>query len=305
MKKESTQQEFSLHKPADNRPWFEGWYYRLTDKDISLAVIIGIQRDEHKAASAFIQILDTLRHRSDYHSFSMNEVHISEQPYTIHIGPHSFSREHLRLQFPDIHCDLTCSNFFPLHVSRYAPTIMGPFSYLDSMQCVHSIISLYHDVAGSLRINDTAYQIRGRGYMEKDRGSSFPSSYVWFQSNTSKEVYSSFFLSIAHIPLSATSFKGCICVLMINGKQLRFASYLGCRVRKIKHKNIWILNQYPYKVYVKITQGKGCTLKAPEEGAMSHEIQETLEACALVHVYKYHRKVHEITFTHGGYECRK
>ena len=303
MKAETIEQEFALHMPTIHKPWFEGWYIRITSKDVSLAVSIGL-RAGTTGNSAFIQTLDTRTQRSRYTSYTMDEVYIDQAPYTIHIKDNTFSMNHLSLRLPYLQGEISMRNFFPLKGNLYAPTIMGPFAYYKNMQCIHSVISMYHEVQGSLRIDTTAYQIFGRGYMEKDRGTSFPSHYIWFQSNTCREVYSGFFLSIAHIPLSKISFKGCICVLMNQGKQLRFATYLGCRVRKIQDKNIYILTQFPYKLYVKIVPGKGCTLKAPHKGEMNEEVEETLQAKAHVILYRYHQKLQDMIFTHGGYEKR-
>ena len=55
------------------------------------------------------------------------------------------------LRLPQLQADLLHSSLTPLHTSPYAPTIMGPFSYVP-MECVHSIISLRHTVSGTIRI---------------------------------------------------------------------------------------------------------------------------------------------------------
>ena len=48
------------------------------------------------------------------------------------------------------------------------------------MQCRHEIISMRHNVAGTLKINREQLHFgKGIGYIEKDRGTSFPDQYVW------------------------------------------------------------------------------------------------------------------------------
>ena len=111
------------------------------------------------------------------------------------------------LRLSQLQADLLHSSLTPLHTSPYAPTIMGPFSYV-SMECVHSIISLRHTVSGTIRLNNRCFQIHGSGYMEKDRGTSFPSAYAWFQSNNCEDTASCFFFSLAHIPFLTGSFQG-------------------------------------------------------------------------------------------------
>ena len=41
--KSSLEQEFALHLPKGNKPWFEGWYVRVQTKEISFAIIFGLQ----------------------------------------------------------------------------------------------------------------------------------------------------------------------------------------------------------------------------------------------------------------------
>lgn len=297
---EQLEKEFAYHVQKQNTPYFEGWYYRVTCKDVSFAVIIGIQQNKQEHSS-FIQILDTKRKTSSYHTFSNEQVYMKYNPFRLRMADNIFTKDYLHINVEGFTCDLHAVGFIHLDTNAFMPTIMGPFTYYKQMECIHSVISLYHNVYGSVKIQNIAYQIQGIGYIEKDRGVSFPSAYTWFQSNTCKEVYSSFFFSIASIPLKKISFIGCICVLMVNGKQLRFATYLGCRSKVLKN-NMYVLFQYPYTLYLKMDVKQSYPLIAPCKGQMNIKIQESLETIALVHVYKHNKRIHDITFTHGGYE---
>ena len=47
------------------------------------------------------------------------------------------------------------------------------------MECYHGIISMNHDILGSLKYNDEDISFnKGKGYMEKDWGHSFPKLYL-------------------------------------------------------------------------------------------------------------------------------
>ena len=51
---------------------------------------------------------------------------------------------------------------------------MGPFSYLPLMECYHGILSMDHNISGSIDYNDQTIDFNeGRGYIEKDYGKSF------------------------------------------------------------------------------------------------------------------------------------
>ena len=78
---------------------------------------------------------------------------------------------------------------------------MGPFSHLSFMECNHAILSMKHSVSGILMFNGKILNFdQGIGYIEKDWGTSFPSSYLWCQANDFFTRTTSFFLSIATIP---------------------------------------------------------------------------------------------------------
>lgn len=65
----------------------------------------------------------------------------------------------------------------------------------------------------------------GKGYIEKDWGTSFPKEYIWGQCNHFGDEKTSLVFSIADIPFAKTAFKGFLCNLFINGKEYRFATY--------------------------------------------------------------------------------
>jgi hypothetical protein len=61
---------------------------------------------------------------------------------------------------------------------------MGWYSYVPFMECYHGLISIDHKLQGSLQINGQEIDFtEGKGYAEKDWGTSFPEGYVWMQSN--------------------------------------------------------------------------------------------------------------------------
>ena len=82
--KSSLEQEFALHLPKGNKPWFEGWYVRVQTKEISFAIIFGLQISNAKK-SAFIQFLDTHTKKSRYVEYPWKAVTIQQHPFVLNI----------------------------------------------------------------------------------------------------------------------------------------------------------------------------------------------------------------------------
>lgn len=289
------EKEFSFHIPQKNQPYFEGWYVRIHTNSLDFAVIFGLSLSTKK--DVFIQYLDS--HCSKVYHYSWHELTFTIEPFCIQIAGNYLSLDQLKLALPEIKATLDFDQLIPLKISRYAPTIMGPFAYFP-MECIHSIISLHHNVTGFIEQNGFCQEIQGIGYIEKDRGTSFPSHYVWFQSNQNKQA-PCFFFSYAHIPFGFLSFQGCICVLLLE-KQYRFATYLGCRVKVFNKERKIVLKQYPYTLIIDFSYPHGHTLHSPKEGIMCGRVNETLQAQATVTLFKKKYMLGKYRYTHGGFE---
>lgn len=105
--------------------------------------------------------------------------------------------------------------------------IMGPFRWLANMECAHSVISMGHALHGHLDLNGHVLDLNGgTGYIEADRGRSFPDAYLWTQCMWES---CSLMLSIATISFGKLRFTGCICAIILNGKEYRVATYRGAK----------------------------------------------------------------------------
>lgn len=289
------EKEFTIHFPKKNKSYFEGWYIRVHTSNKDFALIFGISLAENKRA--FIQYLDT--EHSKIYDFPWEEFSFHIDPFQIRISSNLLSLHQLELHLPEIETKLHFEHLTPLEISRYSPGIMGPFSYFP-MECVHSIISLHHHVNGYIKQKDQYQEINGIGYIEKDRGTSFPSKYLWFQSNQNDES-DCFFFSYAHIPFGLFSFQGCICVLMLE-KQYRFATYLGCKVKVYKNEKKIVVKQYPYTLTILFSYPKGYVLSSSKLGMMCGTVNETLQAEAIVTLKKKKQQIGKWKYTHGGFE---
>ena len=170
------------------------------------------------------------------------------------IGQNHFDKDgfSLNLQTPELTATGGVS-FGPFSPIRY--DIMGPFKFVPFMECRHSVFSMKHSVNGTLVINSTPYEFKnGVGYIEGDRGYSFPKEYVWTQCCFPK---GSVMLSVADIPLCGLHFTGVISAIHYQGKEYRIGTYWGARAVRI-HDGEVVVKQGKKMLTVKRLEKKEC-----------------------------------------------
>lgn len=140
------------------------------------------------------------------------------------------------------------------------------------MECRHSVVSMRHYVNGSICVNGEEYCFRNAlGYIEGDRGRSFPKEYVWTQCFFDG---GSLMLSAAEIPFAGLHFTGVICTILFHGKEYRIATYLGAKPEKIAGGEI-IVRQGGYVFSAALIEKHAHPLNAPVNGNMSRTIHES------------------------------
>ena len=270
-------------KTKYSNSYFEGWYFKHTIQNKSISFIPGIHIEEGKK-SAFIQVITNFS--SYYISYPFDAFSFSYEPFFIRIANNFFSLDEIKIDLQDtdikIQGELFYRNHKTINKNFLMPNIMGPFSYRPFMECNHAILSMKHEVNGLLMINEEPYPFKnGIGYIEKDWGSSFPSSYIWTQANDFENPDCSFFLSVATIPISLFSFTGFICSLISDGKEHRFSTYNGSRIAKFRTSsqnfNI-VLKQKDMRLHIYSDTKNSFSLKAPRAGSMNREIFESIDA---------------------------
>ena len=142
------------------------------------------------------------------------------------------------------------------------------------MQCRHEIISMRHNVAGTLKINREQLHFgKGIGYIEKDRGTSFPDQYVWTQCSRGAGGRLHLMAAAATIPVGPFSFEGTIAEIWYGRRHYRLATYCGARVKERTEKQI-VIEQKHIKFEAQLQQNHPQKLLAPQLGAMGRGIYE-------------------------------
>lgn len=146
-----------------------------------------------------------------------------------------------------------------------------------------------HAVHGKITLNGEIFNFDdGVGYIETDSGYSFPEGYTWIHCNDFKE-NCSIMAAVAKIPFYGLNFWGCICVVWLDGKEYRLATYKGVKIIRCEH-NIIELKQGKYRLLIEANQRDAHSLAAPQLGKMSRMIKESA-ACPAKFLFTENDKV--------------
>jgi tocopherol cyclase len=267
---------------AKTRRYFEGWYFKLLNKDQSaaLAIIPGVAMDETGQKQAFIQVLDGKKQTARYHKFEFESFVSSTTKFHISIGNNSFSANHIELDLPGLSGRLDFAQTVPWPSPWYSPGIMGPFAFVPFMECYHGIVSMDHAITGDFTVDGKVTSFSGgRGYTEKDWGRSFPSAYVWMQSNHFSLPGISVKASVARIPWIRNSFTGFIAGIWLHDRLIRFTTYNGTSLRKLRidlTKIELVLENKRYLLSIVAWRDAATSLASPLQGLMDGRIEESM-----------------------------
>jgi hypothetical protein len=143
-----------------------------------------------------------------------------------------------------------------------------------------------HRISGCLEVDGILVDFNGgKGYIEKDWGSSFPSQYIWMQSNHfSHTQEASLFASVARIPWLGSSFIGFIAGFWLNGQLYPFTTYGGDKFKLyVDAKKVHLSYINPkYQLHIVADRHEGTQLQAPVNGEMTGKVNESLHATVLV-----------------------
>ncbi len=267
--------------------YFEGWFFKLVDasQKNTFAFIPGVYIAQDKNDShAFVMVLDGQSHISSYHPFPISEFEASTITLDIRVGPNRFRSECFELDIKDkerhVKGRITMGEFTPWPVKLFSPGVMGWYAFVPFMECYHGVISFDHEISGTLKIDNQSINFdAGRGYNEKDWGISFPSAYVWMQSNHFNTRGLSLMASVANIPWLRGSFRGFIIGLWHNGKLLRFTTYTGAELEMCsitENSVLLVVSDKKHRLELMADRTQTAVLHAPYDLKMSPKVSETL-----------------------------
>ncbi len=291
-----------------NRNYFEGWYFKNSNNQESISFIPGINIDENK--KAFIQVITN--NSSYFVDYDISEFEFNIKPFYVKIGNNIFSKDNIHIQIDDtnqnlhISGDIKYSNSKNINTSLINPNIMGPFSYVPFMECNHAILSMKNKADGLIKFNNQEILFNNdNGYIEKDWGVSFPSSYIWCQGNNFKNPSSSFMLSIADIPFKLFNFKGLIAVLVVDDKEFKFTTYNNSKLLNFNLDKNFLnitLQKGKFLLDVQAHSNLGHKLSAPVKGKMKKDIIESINSNITVTLKENNNTIFSDTSNNCGLE---
>lgn len=270
------------------RSYFEGWYFKQVSADASAAwsFIPGVSFGPDGRGEAFVQAIDGSTGTAEWYPYPVAAFSAARGRFEVRVGDSFFSLEGARVRLGEgptrTEADLAFDSPVPFPATFLSPGVMGPYSWAPFMECRHGLVSLDHGVSGEVRARGSVARMDGgRGYVEKDWGSSMPSSWIWSQTNSFPSRGDSFMLSVARIPWLGSSFTGFLCILRAGGRLRRFASYTGHRIEIIevgeRDVRIRIVGR-GQALDFEATRERAGLLAAPVRGVMSRRIAESIDA---------------------------
>jgi len=273
----------------DNQNFFEGWYFKIADKKLEnvYAFIPGVFKDKagHNTHS-FIQVMEGPANKSHFIKYDFNHFKAAKHRFDIKIVNNKFSLKEMNLDINSenikIQGNLNFKNIKPWPVSVLSPGAMGWYGFLPFMECNHGVLSFNHEIKGQLNINSQTIDFTGgRGYIEKDWGKSFPSAWLWLQTNHFNDPTSSLMVSIATIPWLSREFRGFIIGFYHQDELYKFTTYNNSIINQFEKKDDKILVEVENSNFIlKIAADyeKGLLLKGPFRSNMVKNVEESLNA---------------------------
>ncbi len=299
------------HGWGRTRNYFEGWYYKIVSpcERHALALIPGIAMDPQGKAEAFLQVLDGKACTSAYHAYPAAAFAPSAGRFEVELGPHRFWESGLQLGLPQLEGALSFSGLASWPSRLWSPGIMGWYTFVPFMECYHGVVSMGHRLEGVLKIKGEEVDFTGgRGYVEKDWGRSFPSSWVWMQSNHfDGQEGTSFMASVARIPWLGTHFPGYLAGWHWEGRIFPFTTYNGAKLAlevDTEHKTVQLdFSRKNYRLSITAHQrgGQGA-LAAPVSGAMAGKVSESLQSELKAAFFKGGECLYQGVGRHAGLE---
>jgi hypothetical protein len=268
------------------RNYFEGWYFRHTSAHESntWSFIPGISLNKSDPHS-FIQVIDGMTGWSDYVKYPLTDFRFDEKNVQLKVHDSVFTEDFIDISLKgliEIKGRIAYSNLVRYPRNLLSPGIMGWYSYVPRMECKHGVVSVIHSLSGELLINGRKVDFTGgKGYIEKDWGTSFPEAWIWIQSNHFKSENASFFFSYAKIPWLGKFFMGFISYLYFDGRFYSFCTYNGSRVTRVRRERERIritLANNRYMLHINCIRKDHGELKAPVNGEMSRSIRESINS---------------------------
>ncbi|GBU11292.1 hypothetical protein AwErysi_09080 [Erysipelotrichaceae bacterium] len=281
------------HGKTKKKDFFEGWYFKLTNKDATetFACIPGVFYGKTETAHhGFLQIL--LGKEVGYHYLKYPTTAFSAKKEELDVKLHKshFTKEqiHLDEQLEDgrnFRVDVRIKSPFFWAGTRLNPGSMGFFNYIPFMECYMQTCMMRGTLTGEIHIDGREIDMTGGSiYIEKNWGKSFPKAWVWIQANKFEDQTQAISLSCAvgKVPFCGATFSGFMIGLTINEAFYAFTTHNFSKIelkldQEIPKIIVWN-NKYELSIVASAPADSFILCKGPKlEGVMYPFVRETLQ----------------------------
>lgn len=277
------------------KKYFEGWYVKfVTAEGEAVALIPSFHADADGNAYSMLQVAGE---QSFGIRFPADALTAREDMFCVKLGDSQFGAGGAVI---DAEADghKICGEVAFGKLTPPRRDIMGPFASFPFMECKHGVISMMHSLSGKLCVDGKVYDFDGgTGYIEKDMGRSFPSSYLWTQGTDGR---SSVMISVAEIPYLGLRFTGCISFAYTGGKEYRLATYRLARA-SVDNDGVTV-SQCGMKLTAEPLAEDPRALLAPSRGGMKRIVRESPSAEVRYSLFRRDETLLDMTCLGAGYE---
>ena len=276
------------------KKYFYGHYFKLQSDKYTIAFIPSYSRVGKKYVASLQVITNDGSFVIDYDYSEYKRG----KDFEVSIGNNHFRKNGIKLDInrDDIKLsgDIVFGDFNVLKKD-----IMGPFRFIPFMECRHQVVSIKQNISGFIYLNGTEYNFNDSyGYIEGDRGRSFPKVYVWSEALFNR---GSVMLSVADIPFGLFHFTGIIGFVNYEGKTNIIGTYNHAKALKIKDNEV-IIKQGKYRLYITLLEKNAFPLCAPNLGKMDRIVKESAECKVRYKYMKDNDVIFDITVSNASME---
>lgn len=300
------------HGRNKTKNYFEGWYYKIVDnsKKYAFAFIPGISFSNKNINShAFIQFLRGDEALFNYIKYDVKDFSVNNDNFNIRISDNNFTLQDMEINIKKSNLNITGNisfkNISSWQDSFLNPGSMGYYNYIPFMECYSQVCAIDMDLHGMLKVNNEVINFNeGKGYIEKNWGSAFPTSWIWIQCNCFKNYKAALSCSIGEIPFLHKTFRGFIIGFLFNNKFYKFTTMNKSKVSIKENKGGVELTaqNLKYRLIIKTFTEKNMFIKCfgPKNNDMSPFLEENL--MGIIKVQLFDLKNNKIIFEENG-EC--
>ena len=267
--------------------FFEGWYFKIVDATATyaLAFIPGISRSEDtRDHHSFIQVINLVNHSYHYYRYSIDDFYSNNRHLKINIGINEFSFNKIYVNLEQIHGILYLGSPTKWPDSKLNPGSMGIYNHLPFMECYSQVCAIDGDIEeGHLKINGQVIDFsNGKYYIEKNWGKSFPTSWIWVQSNNFEDHRATVTCSLGIVPFPLIKeFRGFLIGVTVDHKFYPFTTMNNSKLNiTVCDRDIILCATHDNLQLILKTKSKPedfVECYGPKNGKMSPILEETLK----------------------------